>query len=65
MTGKRTVRFKGLYDLGVLYSRTQVTRKEKERTFPLSFKLARYRNSPRVWYVDEIIEWVEARAATR
>jgi predicted DNA-binding transcriptional regulator AlpA len=35
------------------------------REFPLSFKLGKHHNSPRVWFLSEIVEWIESCASTR
>jgi len=64
MDGKRVVNWKGIKALGVVYSKTQITRKEQAATFPRSFKLDNYRNSPRVWWEHEVIKWLEDRATT-
>jgi hypothetical protein len=63
---KSVVNWKGVKSLGIVYSKTQITRKEKADppTFPRSFKLDDHRNSPRVWWKHEVIAWLEARAAT-
>jgi predicted DNA-binding transcriptional regulator AlpA len=62
--GKKILNWKGLKALGIVYSKTQITRKEKDQTFPRSFKLDIHKNSPRVWWEHEVIAWIEARAAT-
>jgi predicted DNA-binding transcriptional regulator AlpA len=65
MTGKELVDYKGLKALGIRYSKVHVGRLEETATFPRSFKLADHRNSPRVWKLSEVFEWIDARAATR
>ena len=62
MTGKEVANFRALKALGIVYSRSHITRLEKKRRFPLSFKLEDHRNSPRVWWLAEVIQWLEARA---
>jgi len=63
---KRVINWKGVKALGIVYSKTQITRKEQAEppTFPRSFKLDIHKNSPRVWWEHEVIAWLEARAAT-
>jgi predicted DNA-binding transcriptional regulator AlpA len=65
MTGKELVDYKGLKALGIRYSKVHVGRLEETATFPRSFKLADHRNSPRVWKLSEVFEWIDARAASR
>lgn len=65
MTGKEVVDYKGLKALGIRYSKTHLARLEYDTAFPISFKLQDHRNSPRVWYLCEVFEWIERRAATR
>jgi hypothetical protein len=63
MTGKEVVNFAGLKALGIPYCRTTICdRKEPAGLFPKSFKLLEHRNSPRVWWLHEVIEWLEAKA---
>jgi hypothetical protein len=38
---------------------------EDARKFPIGFKLKDHRNSPRVWWVHEIVEYLERRVKTR
>ena len=65
MTGKELTDHKGLKALGVRYCKVHLTRLEEAGKFPQSFKLGEHPNSPRVWRLCEIFEWIEARAATR
>jgi hypothetical protein len=65
MTGKELVDYKGLKALGIRYSKVHLGRLEAAARFPYSFKLEDYRNSPRVWKLGEIFEWIDGRAATR
>lgn len=63
MTGKEVVDYKGLKALGIRFCKVHLTRLEDEGDFPLSFKLGKHRNSPRVWWLSEILVWLEACAA--
>ncbi|MEY9634693.1 putative DNA-binding transcriptional regulator AlpA [Bradyrhizobium sp. USDA 4011] len=66
MSGKSVVTFKRLRsDFGIPYSRTHLDRLEKAKRFPQSFKLSPYRGSPRVWWVIEVIEYLERCAKAR
>jgi predicted DNA-binding transcriptional regulator AlpA len=65
MTGKELVDHKGLLKLGIRFCKVHLTRKEEKSEFPLSFKLGTYDNSPRVWYLCEVLDWIENCAATR
>jgi predicted DNA-binding transcriptional regulator AlpA len=65
MTGYEVVNFRGLKAIGIPYSRTHVRRMEKNGGFPRAFKLGDHRNSPFVWWLHEIIEWLKAKAARR
>lgn len=63
MTVKAVVTFKRLKaEFGIPYSRTHVDRLEEARKFPNSFKLSDHRNSPRVWWVHEVVEWLDSRS---
>jgi predicted DNA-binding transcriptional regulator AlpA len=62
MTDKKVVNWKGLKALGIPFGRTHIWRKMKARTFPRCFKLGEHRNSPPVWWVSEVVEWLEAHA---
>jgi hypothetical protein len=63
MTGKEVVNFEGLKKLGIPYCRTTICeRLEPVGLFPKSFKLRDTRNSPRVWWLKDVIEWLESRA---
>ena len=65
MTGKEIVDHKGLKALGIRYCKVHLGRLEEKAKFPMSFKLAEHRNSPRVWKLSEIFEWIDCRVATR
>jgi predicted DNA-binding transcriptional regulator AlpA len=65
MTGKEVVNFRGIKALGIPYSRAHIWRLMRCGEFPLCFKLGSYRNSPPVWYVSEVFEWLEAKANSR
>jgi hypothetical protein len=65
MTGKEIVDHKGLKALGIRYCKVHLARLEEKGKFPLSFKLAEHPNSPRVWWLCEIFDWLEVRASTR
>jgi hypothetical protein len=65
MTGKEIVDHKGLKALGIRYCKVHLGRLEEKAKFPMSFKLAEHRNSPRVWKLCEVLEWLEGRASTR
>jgi len=62
MTGKEVVNWKGLKALGIPYSRAHIWRLMGSGSFPRAFKLGSHRNSPPVWWLSEIIEWLEAHA---
>jgi hypothetical protein len=55
------VDWKGLKALGWPYSRTQTWRLMKAGKFPMSFKLADYRNSHPVWWRYQVIEHFKTR----
>ena len=65
MTGKEVVNWKALKSLGIPYSRVHIWRLMEEGEFPRSFKLGKHHNSPPVWFLCEIIDWIEDRAKTR
>ncbi len=66
MSAKVMVSFKQLKPmLGIDYSRTHIDRKEKDGTFPKSFKLSGGRGSRRMWFLVEVVEWIEMLAARR
>jgi predicted DNA-binding transcriptional regulator AlpA len=66
MSAKVLVSFKQLKPmLGIDYSRTHIDRKEKAGTFPKSFKLGDSRYSKRVWFLVEVVTWIEDRAKSR
>ena len=61
MTGKEVVDHKGLKALGIRFCKYHIIeRMEPAGEFPLSFKLGEHRNSPRVWWLSEILVWLEA-----
>jgi predicted DNA-binding transcriptional regulator AlpA len=62
MTGKEVVNFRGIKALGIPYSRAHIWRLMAAAEFPQSFKLGAHRNSPPVWWLRDIIEWLEAKA---
>jgi predicted DNA-binding transcriptional regulator AlpA len=62
MTGKEVVNYKGLRALGIPYSRVHIGRLESNARFPASFKLQEHRNSPRVWRLAEVFEWLDLMA---
>jgi predicted DNA-binding transcriptional regulator AlpA len=63
MTGKEVVNFKGIKALGIPYCRNHIMRLMKAGRFPRAFKLGEHRGSPLVWWLHEIIEWLERKAA--
>lgn len=65
MTGKEVVNWKGLKALGIPCSRAHIWRLMSAGEFPIAFKLGPYRGSPPVWWLTEIVEWLENRAKTK
>jgi len=65
MTGKEVVNWKGLKALGIPYSRAHVWRLMSAGEFPKAFKLGNHRNSPPVWWLKEVFEWLDVRASKR
>jgi predicted DNA-binding transcriptional regulator AlpA len=65
MTGKEVVDHKGLKALGIRYCKVHLRRMEKAGQFPRAFKLGDHPSSPLVWWLCEVFEWLDARAATR
>ena len=65
MTGKEIVDHKGLKALGIRYCKVHLIRMGEKGEFPLAFKLGPHINSPLVWYLCEVFEWLEGRASTR
>lgn len=59
------VNFKGLKALGIVYGRSHIDRLENAERFPKSFKLGDHRNSPRVWFLEEVLAWIRSRANRR
>lgn len=64
-TGKEIVDHKGLKALGIRYCKVHLTRLEDKGEFPIAFKLGDHPNSPRVWWLSEVFEWLDRRASTR
>jgi predicted DNA-binding transcriptional regulator AlpA len=64
MTGKEVVRWEELRQFAP-YSRAHIWRLMYAGKFPRCFKLGTHRNSPPVWYLSEVLEWLEARSKTR
>jgi predicted DNA-binding transcriptional regulator AlpA len=68
MTGKEIVNFEGLKALGIPYRRTHIDRLENpddpcyDPDFPNSFKLGKGRGGRRVWWLHEVIAWLESKA---
>jgi predicted DNA-binding transcriptional regulator AlpA len=62
MTGKEVANFRAIKALGIPYSRTHLFRLVKSGDFPVPFKVGDHRNSPPVWWLREVIEWLEAKA---
>jgi hypothetical protein len=63
MDDDSVVNFAGLKLLGIPYCRTHICdRLEPHGLFPKSFKLFEHRNSPRLWWRREVVEWLKAKA---
>lgn len=62
MTGKEVVNYRGIKALGIPYSRTHIGRLIVSGDFPKPFKLGSHRNSPPVFWLKEITEWLDAKA---
>lgn len=62
LTGKEVANFRALKELGIPYARVHVWRLMRAGKFPQCFKLGEFRNSPPVWWLHEIVEWLEAKA---
>ena len=62
MTGFEVVDHKGLQALGIRYCKVHLARLEESGDFPRSFKLRKFRNSPRVWKLAEVLEWLQSRS---
>lgn len=61
MTGKEVIDHKGLKALGVRFCKYHIVqRMEPNGEFPSSFKLGQHPNSPRVWWLSEVLAWLEA-----
>jgi predicted DNA-binding transcriptional regulator AlpA len=61
MTGKEVVNWKGIKALGIPYSRTHVWRLVASGEFPKPFKLGSHRNSPPVWRLQSVLDWLEEK----
>lgn len=59
---KAVANFRAIKALGIPYCRTHLFRLVKAGKFPKFFKLGDHPNSPTVWWLHEIIEWLEAKA---
>ena len=58
------VDFKGLWQLGIKYSRSHIDRMEKlYKTFPASFKLHVSKGGCRVWWLKDIIAWLKTKSS--
>ncbi len=62
MTGKEIVNFKGIKSLGIPYCRTHIWRLMESGEFPQAFKLGPHPNSPPVWWLRDIVAWLESKA---
>ena len=65
MDEKKVVNWKGIKALGIPYSRAHIWRLMFAGEFPRAFKLGPHRNSPPVWWLREIIDWLDAHARPR
>jgi predicted DNA-binding transcriptional regulator AlpA len=65
MTEKQVVNWKALKALGIPYSRAHVWRLMRQGLFPRCFKLGAYSNSPPVWWLHEIAEWLEEKSKAK
>lgn len=63
MTGKEVVNYRGIKALGIPYSRTHIWRLMSAGEFPRAFKLGSHRNSPPVWWLSEVLQWLDLKAA--
>lgn len=63
MTGSELIDIKGIHALGIRYCKYHIVeRLEPRGAFPMSFKLGPHPNSPRVWKLAEVLEWIELRS---
>ncbi len=63
MTGSELIDHAGLRALGIRYCKYHIVhRMEPAGEFPKSFKAGSHRQSPRVWRLAEVLEWIEQRA---
>lgn len=62
MTEAKVVNWKGIKALGIPYSRAHIWRLMRTGDFPQCFKLGDHRNSPPVWWLYEVIEWLDGKA---
>jgi predicted DNA-binding transcriptional regulator AlpA len=65
MTGKEVVDHKGVKALGIRFCKVHLLRMEDKGEFPLSFKLGMHPNSPRVWWLSEVLAWLEHHGSRR
>lgn len=56
---------KQLRELGIALSFTQIDRLEKRGRFPSRIKLGWHRESRVVWRYEEVLAWIEQRAANK
>lgn len=64
MTDYTVVDLKGLRRMGIHYSRTHLKRLMAARSFPQWFALANEPKARKVWWLREIVAWLEARSST-
>jgi predicted DNA-binding transcriptional regulator AlpA len=62
MTGKEVANFRAIKALGIPYCRAHIWRLMEAGEFPRCFKLGKYRNSPPVWWLSEVIAWLDSKA---
>lgn len=59
---RRLVNFKQLLELGIRFSREHIWRLEAKNKFPRRIYLSSQKIA---WFEDEVLQWLEARAAER
>jgi hypothetical protein len=64
MTDYTVVDMKGLRKLGITYARTHLKRLMAAGKFPKWFPLANEPKARKVWWLREIVAYLEARAST-